>query len=554
MQLIRLLTILFYVFLLTILSWAINYKSLIGIDDANIYMVYMRNFANGHGFVYNIGGERVEGFTSLLWTLLGSLFFCISNYPEKLLLLVNIIIISYTLHTVSNYLDRNTEYESSLFSEKSLFFLAVIGITPGFIDWTVLSLMETGLWCFLLTSILLKILEHKTPQNKYKYYIILNFLQILLVLCRPESMLLVPFFILINAIKEFFLSKNIKDLSIWSSISILVFLASLLLLIYLRLNYFGYPLPNTYYAKVSSSRIDNIISGIKYLYVLFLQKPFLLVIFIYSAWVIFNSILNKKFFSRLSVFLLFLVMCVSLAIPLYSGGDHFGLHRFIMPFIPIIFLLGIVIFAESNLFNNKTNLIMVAMLIFFSNKFNFISTWIFKEKYLIKEEWYIAIDGRNLSHKLNDFFKDNKKLPSQGVLVAGGTAFGYNGETIDLLGLNNTKMAHANKVKDKNLPKNHASFNLDVFFELNPDLFWYSHSGFLRPDKEIKNKISVDTSNFISRVFKNCHTDERFIKNYGFFRIVRQNKNDEALEIFANKKFINSLNSSIFKITPIKYE
>ena len=41
------------------------HNPLTGIDDANIYFVYARNLANGHGFVYNIGGERVEGFTSL---------------------------------------------------------------------------------------------------------------------------------------------------------------------------------------------------------------------------------------------------------------------------------------------------------------------------------------------------------------------------------------------------------------------------------------------------------------------------------------------------------
>ena len=28
---------------------------LIGVEDANIYFVYARNLANGHGFVYNIG-------------------------------------------------------------------------------------------------------------------------------------------------------------------------------------------------------------------------------------------------------------------------------------------------------------------------------------------------------------------------------------------------------------------------------------------------------------------------------------------------------------------
>ena len=39
------------------------------IDDAYISFRYARNFADGHGLVYNLG-ERIEGYTNFLWTLL----------------------------------------------------------------------------------------------------------------------------------------------------------------------------------------------------------------------------------------------------------------------------------------------------------------------------------------------------------------------------------------------------------------------------------------------------------------------------------------------------
>ena len=38
-----------------------------GVDDANIYFVYMKHVANGYGLVYTISGENIEGFTSLLY-------------------------------------------------------------------------------------------------------------------------------------------------------------------------------------------------------------------------------------------------------------------------------------------------------------------------------------------------------------------------------------------------------------------------------------------------------------------------------------------------------
>ena len=363
MRFIRFLYVLIYVSLLTLLSWLINGRSLIGIDDANIYFVYMRNFACGHGFVYNIGGERVEGFTSLLWTLIGSLFFFISKYPEKILLLVNVIIVSYVLFDISNYLEKSDKVNSSILSNKSLFFLAVIGVTPGFIDWTVLSLMETGLWCFLIVSLSLRVIKYELQNDIYKHYAVVNLFYILLILCRPESMLLVPFFILLNALKEYSVSKSIRVIIISFSISTIVYFTALLLLIYWRLEYFGYPLPNTYYAKVSGSKIDNIISGIKYIYSLFLQKPFIFFILIYSAGIIYKSIIHKKLLSNIPIHSLFFIMLVSLFIPLYSGGDHFGLHRFIMPFIPIIILLGFLILEGSFFFNSVMSMIIIFFLL-----------------------------------------------------------------------------------------------------------------------------------------------------------------------------------------------
>lgn len=553
MQFVKLLYISIYVIILTIISWFINGKSLIGIDDANIYMVYMRNFANGHGFVYNVGGERVEGFTSLLWTLLGSIFFYISKHPEKLLLIFNVTIISYTLYVVSNYLDRDAENEYKLFSKQSLFFLAAIGVTPGFIDWTVLSLMDTGLWCFLLTSISLKTIQNKLYYDKLNHYSVLNFLYVILVFCRPESILLVPFFILLNSINEYMQSKSIKIVITRSSFSSILFITALLVLIYWRLFYFGYIFPNTYYAKVSNSKSDNFISGMEYIYHLFNQKPFILVLISFSFWMVIKSIINKNIVSNFSFFILFSITLVSLAIPLYSGGDHFKLHRLIIPFIPIILLSGVIIINELNFFKRRTQLILLFFLLFFSNMYNFRDTWE-NRSYPIREEWGTPVVGRSNSEKLNDFFKTNKKLPSQGVLAAGGTAYGYNGETIDLLGLNNTKMAHADKIKDRSLPKNHASFNAAIFFELGPDLFWYANWKFVKFDDLIPNEIIFVKNDKKSRILKNILLDNRFIKQYGFYRIENVNNQKEAIQIFAKKKFVSSLDSSFYKIINIHYE
>jgi hypothetical protein len=51
------------------------------IDDAFISFRYAENLAHGHGLVYNLG-ERVEGYTNFLWTLLLGLFAALGMRPE----------------------------------------------------------------------------------------------------------------------------------------------------------------------------------------------------------------------------------------------------------------------------------------------------------------------------------------------------------------------------------------------------------------------------------------------------------------------------------------
>jgi hypothetical protein len=526
----------------------INGKSINGIDDANIYFVYMRNLSNGFGFVFNPGGERVEGFTSLLWTLIGSVFYLLFKNPEFILLSVNILLVSFSFYYAVSYIHLNDQNRSNYFSKNSILFLVVLGLFPGFIDWTVLSLMETGIWSFLLTITVIKIITFESKKNDFYLYLC----YFLLLICRPESMIIVPLFIIINSYKHYILNKSKKSFLVQFSSQFIIYAITLVGLIMWRIYYFGYPVPNTFYAKVSSSVVDNLIAGSKYLFSLFFQKPFIFLIICLSIIKLFKSFFMKKsypdsdFFSFISLFIIFII---SLLIPLYSGGDHFGLHRFIAPFYTILILLSILILKQFEI--NKFGFTILLLFIFFSNFYNLRDT-IFHQNYPISHEWKIANIGRSDSKKLNNFF--SKNLPSQGVLISGGTAYEYKGETIDLLGLNNVKMAHADKIKSNKLPKNHASFNPDVFFDIKPDIFWFDGSKFIKSTEPILNLNKIDSLSFASLVYRGIYRDKRFVNEYGFYRIINYKIKNEVLEIFANKKFINSIDNSIYKVINIKYE
>ena len=67
-------------------SWLSQHQlnqPLTGIDDANIFFIYASNLADGEGLVYNRGGERVEGFTSLLWMIICAFGFLVSAKPDR---------------------------------------------------------------------------------------------------------------------------------------------------------------------------------------------------------------------------------------------------------------------------------------------------------------------------------------------------------------------------------------------------------------------------------------------------------------------------------------
>src|SRR5688500_6438099 len=89
----------FFILLLviTLLDYLYVGRPAIGIDDANIFFTYAKHFAQGEGFVFNSGSEKVEGFTSLLWVLVCSAFYLISPNPELLILLFLLLITSLTV-------------------------------------------------------------------------------------------------------------------------------------------------------------------------------------------------------------------------------------------------------------------------------------------------------------------------------------------------------------------------------------------------------------------------------------------------------------------------
>ena len=170
-------------------------------------------------------------------------------------------------------------------------------------------------------------------------------------------------------------------------------------------------------------------------------------------------------------------------------------------------------------------------------------------KVSLLNDFSFAESHRKESEVLNKFF-DYTPKPSFGRIWAGGYAFAYNGPTVDLMGLNNTLMAHA--TKEKIGLKNHAAFDKNTFYRLKPDLLISVIVGdttnFILPE----NSRDFDNS-FDNNAMKNIFRDEEFINLY-LPVLVTNNNLYMTLFTYARKDYIPILREHGLEIKILKRE
>ncbi len=502
----------------------------IGVDDANIFFVYARNVVDGHGFVYNPGGERVEGFSSLLWVLLCAGAFRLTSEPELVLFAVNVVLVSATLGLLWHLFDTSSRSRGGR-TALNFFFLGATLFSPSYLTWSVVSLMDVGIWGFALTLSVVSALSMITSASP-SHRRILGFAGTLalVVLTRPEGMLFGGVLLLGAAAGTALLDRS-RSSFLRYTIPSLVFLGTLGSLIGFRLIYFGYPFPNTYYAKVSPDLAYNLLKGVKYLGGFFLASPLNVVLglgiaahfaFVATSRARSGGVRVKEGYLLLSVVTL-------LAIPVLNGGDHFALYRFYQPVWPLLVVVTVFVmrWVGGALPWEKTRRMRpvlygvgaIALLSSIHPGLDRIGAY-----EPIKKEFAIAYEGRKGGLRLNRVFEGREK-PTLGVLTAGGFRFTYEGNVIDLLGLNSVAMAHSEG--DRKGIKNHAAFDQGVFFELLPDALIPSYRRRKDPDVEFGIAPLTEES-FPNRALKGLLFDDRFVGKY--VPVVFQVEEEEGTE------------------------
>jgi arabinofuranosyltransferase len=479
---------------------------LTGIDDANIYFKYAKNIAAGEGIVWNPGGEHVEGGTSFLWTLVCALAFALGSQPESGLLWINIVVLTgaltvwlLALFALTDALPgwRRHAASAALASAFCLWLVA----SPAYLVWNTITLVDTGLWSAGLLFVAVCSVRFLAEPEVEGTAWALGAALVVVTWARPEGFALgVGILALIggslcsrcgtaDTVREALATARIPAAAL--------FLATTFLFLF-RKAYFGFWLPNTYYAKVGGDPIYNLEQGYAYLQSFMEAYPAMgwllgaavlcLLAWLWALWVRLPATSGPARFSFdlggiSAATFLFGVMST-----IYVGGDHFGGWRFLQPYWPLGFSIAclsplmLVGVLAGKMLDPSPRALLAALSISLplgalSLGLSPVSWQDLANTSRVKYEFVIAEAGRQTGKDLTEIFTGTgDALPSVGIIASGGIGLSYAGFSYDLLGLNNVAMAHASRDRI-GVPKNHGAFNAKTFYEQAPQVVIVSTYG-----------------------------------------------------------------------------
>jgi arabinofuranosyltransferase len=423
--------------------------------------------------------------------------------------------------------------------------------------------MEHGINLLIVLSCILieQAASGKHTASRHRLFIVLISI---IPITRPEGLLWGPVFIALNGFISFHQGIRGRRLIEQLLFPVIAFVLVTVAITMFRLQYFGYPFPNTYYAKVSADRIYNLKEGVVYLAkYIFVYPLYLLPLLMagFSVGYILFRLRQRPFKDPvlLMQFVLSAIILTCLFIPCLVGGDHFPLFRQYQPLMPLFFLCFFNLRFFERIFGTvqflpvlrKPPYSLLLMLIPFIYLIclpkYLIDMKKMPDKVSLLSDFEIAEVDKKEGLFLNRFF-DKEPKPSIGRHEAGGHAYGYEGPVVDLLGLNNTQMAHASKLKIG--LKNHASFNKEVFYKLRPDF--------------VLGKAIADTTNFVlpdnqpgfdqyfdNVALKKLFIDDRFVKEYQPV-LINKTGEDTCVFTYVRNDYIRNLEQEGYHITVLK--
>jgi len=474
--------------------------NILGIDDAYIYFVYAKNFLLSGEFVYNLGGERVEGFSSPLWMAACIVAAWLSPEPQiPLYLLASLLATCITYlgvrYTETVIVAQRSARATVFLHIGSWLFLAALFANPSWFTWNLGSLMETPLWGALIFGVLMQLIHivRRGSQRAHDPWLFAALIA-LLILCRPEAPLwtcwyLVAYGATLRAIGQ---KPSAIIMALLPAIS--AGLAAAALLFGARLTYFGYLFANTYYAKMSPNLGYNLTEGLFYLLRFCAQNGIAVLGVLAAGWAASKTIYlllptshndQAKVRNDTELGLLAGTVAAGIAAALITGGDKFGGYRFYQSFVPILYLL-ILQFGMRSYTRLGAQLIQpvgwinglaIAALAGLVLTTLITASWSNHNRTNLQIEFRIAEQMRQSARLMNHIFTSiGTPLPRVAVIPAGGFKLDAEAETFDLMGLNWVAMAHSEAGREG--IKSHAAFDPAIFWAARPQILGARRCGF----------------------------------------------------------------------------
>ncbi len=289
-------------------------------DDAFISFRYAENLVAGHGLVFNVG-ERVEGYTNFSWTLLIACGMQLGIDPLVCTRWLGLLCFALTLLLLAGASRRMSGGGPWLPIAACALALnphAQLFATGG---------LETPLFTLLVTLLLLL----SAWGERASTFALAGAVGTLAAMTRPDGLL--PCAI----VGTYALWRAARGQLAWRKVLWLALPGLLLFVPYFiwKWSYYGYPLPNTFYAKTAHD--PYLSQGVLYLK-LFFACYFVLALAALAvvAATLLRARVHNPAFDRLPQ-LTFAFVVGYLAFVIYVGGD-FMFGRFVMPVTPALYV------------------------------------------------------------------------------------------------------------------------------------------------------------------------------------------------------------------------
>jgi hypothetical protein len=242
-----------------------------------------------------------------------------------------------------------------------------------------------------------------------------------------------------------------------------------------RYSYYDAWLPNTFYAKTGVP-LDNLLQkGLVYL------GEFSTAYWLYLFTAILAFFLTMRFRKELAGKVTFMlsVSIVWMGYVIFVGGDHFGMHRFFVPLLPILALLFAItidilldFIQERHVYRiNLTAVSLVLTVVLFNY-----TIYALHGGQRGRDEVEFARRWTNVGLWLKQNVSPGSSIAS---MVVGAIPY-YSGlQTYDLLGLTDKTVAREGKVNLAGVI-GHQKYDTEYILDQHPDYIIYSSSGLYR--------------------------------------------------------------------------